>query len=67
MEVARDIFILAVAGGGLLLALALALGWIELGLLGWILLIGAGVAAFAVQIMLGLLSSLADLLACRRG
>lgn len=63
---AQDVIILIGTGGLIIFLAALALGWIELGLLGWILLIGAGVAAFAVQIMLGLLSSLADLLAGRR-
>lgn len=65
MEVARDVFVLAVAGGGLLLALGAVLGWIEIGPAWWIFA-AVGVVGGVVKIALGLLSSLADLLAgCR--
>lgn len=65
MEVARDVFILAVAGGGLLLALGALLGWIEIGPAWWIF--GAvGVVGWAVKCAIGLLAALGDLLAGRR-
>lgn len=65
MEAARDVFILTVAGGALLLALGATLGWIEIGPAWWILA-AVGVVGGVVKIALGLLSALADLLAGRR-
>lgn len=48
------------------LFVALTLGWIELGIVGWILLIGAGIVWAIAHIACGLLASVADLLAGRR-
>ena len=45
---------------------ALMLGWIEIGPLGSVLLIGFGLLAAAAQIAFGLLAAVADLLAGRR-
>ena len=46
---------------------ALEFGWIEIGPLGWVLLIGFGLLAAVAQIAFGLLAAVADLLAGRQG
>ncbi len=65
--------VLAILAFGAVLAFggALAVGWIDLGWIdpgpvGYVLLIGAGVAVWAVRTALGLLSVIVDLLASRR-
>lgn len=50
----------ALAGAG-----AVALGWIEIGPVGWVLLIGAAMVVAVVHIAFGLLAAVADLLAGR--
>ena len=48
------------------LCAATAFGWIEIGPLGWMVLIGCGLLAAAAHIAFGLLAAVADLLAGRR-
>lgn len=63
----KDILTLIGFGAVLIFSAALALGWIELeiGLGGGILIFGFLLVAASVQIALGLLAAVADLLACR--
>ena len=60
--------VLAILAFGAVLAFggALAVGWIDPGPVGYVLLIGAGVAVWAVRSALGLLFVIVDLLAGRR-
>lgn len=66
----KDVFVLIGAAAVLALALALsaalALGWIEIGLVGGILIIGFLLVGAAVQTAFGLLRAIADFLAGRR-
>lgn len=62
----KDVFVLIGAAAVLALSAALALGWIEIGLVGGILIIGFLLVGAAVQTAFGLLRAIADLLAGRR-
>lgn len=63
---AEDLFmVLFVAPAALVGAGAVAFGWIEIGPVGWVLLIGAAMAIAVVRIAAGLLAAIADLLAGR--
>ena len=62
----KDVFVLIGAAAVLALSAALALGWIEIGLVGGILIIGFLLVGAAVQTAFGLLRAIADFLAGRR-
>ena len=62
----EDALAILAFGAALAFGIALASGWIDPGPVGFVILIGAGVAVRAVQTVLGILSAIADLLAGRR-